>query len=153
MNGAHLHLILGHLAPIGGGFTLILFVFALVQKTKELKRTAMWFAFLTGVAAFIASMTGNSAEETILKISGMTKLQIEPHISYSLYYLISITTIGIIALLGLFLSRASTAVLHKFVIIVFILSILASFLGAMTSYTGGKIRHNEVENLLPTKPR
>ncbi len=152
MNGAHLHLLLSHVAPIGGFFTLLLFIFALIQKNKELKRTALWFTFFTGISALVTFMTGDSAEEIVKKIPGISDTQIEFHEMMAMFYLISLIVVGVMAVVGLFLSRASTSVLHKFTVIVFILLLLTSYLAVMTSLTGGKIRHSEIENTIPAKP-
>ncbi|MFA4851578.1 MAG: hypothetical protein WC868_01245 [Bacteroidales bacterium] len=61
MNGAHLHLILSHITIVGAGFTMLLLIFALVQNSKELKRTALWFAVITGITSLAAYFTGDSA--------------------------------------------------------------------------------------------
>ena len=106
----------------------------------------MWFAFLIGMLAMATSLTGDGAEEIVRKIPGITENLIEQHVTYAVFYMIAMSIIGIIAIVGLFLSRASTVVLHKFVILVFILSIMATYLAVMTSYTGVEIRHAEIQN-------
>ena len=151
MNGAHLHLVLSHIPAIAAGFTTLLILFALIQKNKELKRTALWFSVITGIFALAAYLTGDRAEEIIKLIPGITESIIEPHEEFALYYLLSLLFIGAFALAGLFLSRASTDVLHKFIIIVLILNLLSFYLAIKTTYTGGKIRHTEIENSLPSK--
>jgi uncharacterized membrane protein len=145
MNGAHLHLILCHVPIMGAAFTLLLIIFALVQKSKEVKRTSLWFAVLTGISALVVYLTGDGAEEVVKRIPGITESLIEPHEHMAMYFMISLLIIGAAALAGLFLSRASTDVLHKFTIIVLILNILVMFLAYETGLTGGKIRHTESE--------
>ncbi len=151
MNGAHLHLILCHIPAIAAGFTTLLILFALIQKSKDIKRTALWFAVITGIAALAAYLTGDSAEEVVKQIPGITESIIEPHEELALYYFLSLLFIGALALTGLFLSRASTSVLNKFVILIFILNLLSFYLAIRTAYTGGKIRHSEIENSIPSK--
>ncbi|NTW31880.1 MAG: hypothetical protein HGB12_04530 [Bacteroidetes bacterium] len=151
MNGAHLHLILCHIPIIGAGFTILLLLFAFAQKSKELKRTSLWFAVITGAAALVVYLTGDSAEEVAKLIPGITETIIEPHEEYALFYFISLLLIGCIALAGLFLSRASSSALHKFAVLVFVLNLLATILAVKTGYTGGKIRHTEIENTTTVK--
>jgi hypothetical protein len=146
MNGAHLHLILSHIPLIGAGFTTLLIIFALGQKSNEVKRTSLWFAVITGITALGTFLTGDSAEEIVKAIPGITESLIDPHESMAMFYMISLLVISAVALAGLFLSRASAAVLHKFTIIVLILNILAMFLAYKTGISGGKIRHTEIEN-------
>jgi uncharacterized membrane protein len=151
MNGAHLHLIICHIPIIGAGFTTLLIVFGLFQKSKEVKRTSLWFALITGVSALITYMTGDSAEEIVKTIPGITESLIDPHESMAMFYMISLLLIGAVALAGLFLSRASSDMLHKFTIIVLVLNILVTFLAYKTGLTGGKIRHTEIENTTQVK--
>jgi uncharacterized membrane protein len=145
MNGAHLHLILSHIPIVGAGFTILLMIFALARKSKELKRTALWFAVITGITALAAYLTGDYAEDIVKKIPGITEAIIEPHENWALYYLLSLLFIALFALAGLFLSRASATVLHKFTVIIFVLSLLATLLAVKTALTGGKIRHTEIK--------
>ncbi|MGD0711510.1 MAG: hypothetical protein ABR968_10075 [Bacteroidales bacterium] len=146
MNGAHLHLILSHIPIIGAGFTTLLIIFALGQKSKEVKHTSLWFALIIGISALITYLTGDSAEEIVKTIPGITESLIDPHENMALFYMISLLFIGAVALAGIVLSRASSEILHKFTIIILILNILAMFLAYKTSLSGGKIRHTEIEN-------
>ena len=146
MNGAHIHLIICHIPIIGAAFTTLLIIFALVQKNKELKRISFWFAVITGITVLITYLTGDSAEQIVKAIPGITEDIIEPHENMAMLYMLSLLLIGVIALAGLFLSRASAKVLHKFTIIILILNILSTFLAFRTGLTGGEIRHNEIGN-------
>jgi uncharacterized membrane protein len=151
MNGAHLHLILCHIPIIGAGFTTLLIIFGLFQKSKEIKRTSLWFALITGIIALVTYMTGDSAEEIVKTIPGIKENLIDPHESMAMFYMISLLIIGAVSLVGLFLSRASSDILHKFTIIVLVLYILSMFLAYKTGLSGGKIRHTEIENTLSEK--
>jgi len=147
MNGAHYHLILSHIPIVGAGFTMLFLIFALVRKSKELKRTALWFAVISGITSIAAYFTGDSAEEIVTGIPGITETLIEPHENCALFYLLSLLLIALIALAGLFLSRASATVLHKFTVIILVLSLFATLLAIETALTGGKIRHTEIETV------
>jgi len=146
MNGAHLHLILCHIPIMGAGFTILLILFSLFKKSKDLKQVSLWFAVITGISALIVYLTGDSAEDVVKNLLGTPESLIETHETFALYFLIALLCIGAIALAGLFLSQASTKILHKFVLIVFILTLLSSYLAIETGLTGGKIRHTEIEN-------
>jgi len=130
---------------MGAAFTTLLIIFALGQKSKEVKRTSLWFAVLTGISALIVYLTGDGAEDIVKTIPGITESLIEPHEHMAMFFMISLLLIGAAALAGLFLSRASTDVLHKFTVIVLILNILVMFLAYETGLSGGKIRHTESE--------
>lgn len=145
MNGSHLHLIFSHVPIIGGAFTILLIIFALVKKSKDLKQTSLWFAVIAAITALLAYFTGDGAENVVKTVPGINGSLIELHEQWALYYLLFLMLIGIIALAGIFLSRASATVLHKFVIILFILSFLSMYLAAETGITGGKIRHSEMD--------
>ena len=146
MNGTHLHIIVCHLPIAGSGFTVLLILFALYMKSKDLKKVSLWFAFITGLLALAAYFTGEPAEGALMTlVPAITENMVEPHEGIAMFYLLALLFIGFLSLAGLVLSRASEKVLHRFVIIVLILNLSASFLAAKTSITGGKIRHTEME--------
>lgn len=149
MNGAHLHLIVCHIPIIGAGFTILLIIFSFLKKSKDLKQSSLWFAAITGLAALAVYLTGSGAESYVKTVPGITEEIIEPHETMALYYLIALLIISVISLAGLFLSQASAKVLHKFVIIVFILNLLASYLAVTTGLSGGKIKHTEINTTTP----
>lgn len=149
MNGAHLHLIIGHIPLIGAGFTILLILFSLLKKSKDLKQVSLWFAVITGISALVVYLTGSSAEGYVKSVPGITEEIIEPHELIALYYMISLMVIAVISLAGLFLSQASAKVLHRFVLIVLLLNILASYLAVTTGLSGGKIRHTEINATTP----
>jgi hypothetical protein len=149
MNGAHLHLIICHIPIIGAGFTTLLILFSLLKKSKDIKQASLWFAVITGISALVVYLTGSGAEGYVKTVPGITEEIIEPHEQMALYYLITLLFISVIALAGLFLSQASVKVLHKFVLIVLLLNILASYLAVTTGLSGGKIRHTEINVTTP----
>jgi hypothetical protein len=145
MNGAHIHLIVCHLPIMGAGFTLLLILFSLLKKSKDLKQVSLWFAVITGLSALGVYLTGDGAEDIVKSVLGTPESVIEVHESWALYFMIALLVIASVSLAGLFLSRASVPVLHRFVIIVFVLLLLSSFLAFETGLTGGKIRHSETD--------
>jgi len=145
MNGSHLHLMFSHVPFSGAAFTMLLIFFALYKKNKELKQTSLWFAVATGITALIAFFSGDGAERVVKTVPGITESVIETHQQWALYYLLTLVLIGVIAAAGLFLSRASAKGLHKFVIVVFIMSFLSLYLMAKTGITGEKVRHTEMD--------
>lgn len=145
MDGAYFHLILCHIPAIGAAFTSLLLLFAIFIKSREFKRTALWFVVITGIMALITYFTGDSAEKVMLTLPGITESLIEPHEQFSLFFLTAIMIIAVVALAGLILSRASASALKKFVIIIFALLFLSSYFAVKTSETGMKIRHTELE--------
>lgn len=149
MNGALIHLIFSHIPIMGSASTVLLILFSVFKKSKDLKQTSLWFAVITGATALAAFATGHGAEDVAKTLPGITEASIETHQQFALYFLIALMVIGLIALMGLFLSRASTSVLHKFVIVVLILNILASYLAVKTSLTGDIIRHTEISGEKP----
>ena len=145
MNGAHFHLIFCHIPIIGAVFTIILILFGIYMKSKDLKIVSLWFSVIVGLFAVLAYVTGDSAAEIAKKINGITDSIIEPHEQWALYYFIFLIVIGVISLIALYLSRTSSEMLHKFVIIILVLTILSSVIAFETAYTGAKIRHTEIQ--------
>jgi predicted membrane channel-forming protein YqfA (hemolysin III family) len=136
---------LNHLPVVGLGFVVILNIIAFVRKSNELKKLSLWFYFLIGIFAIPVYLTGEGTEEVLYTYPGFHEGMTETHETIALYFLIVMSIVAAISIVGLYFSNISEKHFQKFTIFVFILALLASVLALDTAYTGKKLRHPEIE--------
>lgn len=146
MNGAHWHLMVNHLPlifPIAG---VIIMLTGFISKSEAVKRTASMIFILGALAAIAAMTTGEGAEETVEKISGVSESYIETHEETAEIFALLSYILGSISLFGLWASFKQ----KKFASIVSIgtlaFGFAVLFFAKQTGTTGGEIRHTEIRD-------
>jgi len=145
MNIAHFHIFLCHVPVIGMGFAMLLNIWALLKKSAEIKQATLFLYALTAILSIPVYFTGEGAEQIVKTIPGITENLIEPHEETALFFFIGLSVIGALAIIGLAFAKKSKALFNKIVFIVFVLALLNSFFAIKTSFSGGIIKHNEIE--------
>jgi uncharacterized membrane protein len=143
MNLAHVHLLLNHLPVIGVLFALALLVVALLRRSVELTKAALWTTAIVGALAVPAYLTGEPAEEYI---TGLSKAPVERHEEAAGVALAAVAFAGAAALLHLVLFRR---VGIAPAVVVAILALVAAGLLARTANLGGAIHHTEISAAAP----
>ncbi|MBI4482961.1 MAG: hypothetical protein HY652_08740 [Acidobacteria bacterium] len=144
MNPAYVHLWLNHFPVLGTVFGFLLLVVAVVKKSEELKKVSLSALILTAMLAIPTYLTGESAEEVVEHLPGVTEEHIEQHEESALASLVAVEILGVIALGGLFLFRGSNGIPNWFVTASLILSVAVGGLMVRTAHLGGQIRHTEI---------
>jgi len=144
MNQAHIHLLITHLPIFGSILGAIVLVHGLWTKSNQTKIAAYNIFIVSSIGAGIAYLTGEAAEETVEKIQGVSKNMIDQHQDFATFALISLIVLGVIALLGLFLTLRKSSFIKPIALIMLFVSLISFVLVARTGYLGGQIRHTEV---------
>ena len=144
MNGAHIHLLLNHIPVIGSVFGFLLLLIAIVRKSEELKKVGLGILIVIAVGTILVYFSGESAEEIIEDLPGVSERIIEKHEDFALISFISTEVVGGIALLGFLLFRRKKNILNNFLLSILVLSFISSTLIAWTANLGGQIRHTEI---------
>ena len=144
MNWPHLHLALNHLPVFGTLFVLLLFAFALIRRNAELMRVSLWaFVILTAISVPI-KYTGDYAFENLMQDPAVTDEFVRPHEKAADQATTAVFVLGVIAAVGLFLSRRGK-VAPKWLLWVLLIAAIATFgLMARTANLGGRIKHPEL---------
>ncbi len=145
MNTAHLHLMFTHLPIVGLCVTILISIYTMYIKSKDLMKLTIWLYVMLGVFALMAFFTGDGAEEIIKSYPGIIPDAIEDHENSALFFLIGILILSATALIGLYLSKTKEYLLKKFNIYLLIGALVLSLLALKTGYSGGEIRHTEME--------
>lgn len=151
MNQTHIHLLITHLPIFGSILGGLVLAHGLWTKSNPTKIAAYNLLIISSIGAVIAYLTGEGAEETVEKIQGVSENMIDQHADFAVYALISLSILGLAALIGLFLSLKKSALARTIAIITFVLSLISFGLIARTGYLGGQIRHTEINSASPTQ--
>ena len=132
MDQTHLHLLITHLPIIGSVLGAFVLAYGLL--------------IISSVAAGIAYITGEAAEETVENLQGISEKVIEQHEDFALYALIGLILLGLVSIIAIFVTIKKLSLANPLATITLLLSLFSFGLVAYTGYLGGMIRHTEVGN-------
>lgn len=145
MNSVQVHLALTHVPVILSFVGLIMLAVAFIIKNSTLTKTSYILILIAGVAAIPVFLTGESTEDAIENLPGVSDAVIGRHEEVAKWAMISIAAAGLLALAAMFSSKWKvTARVLK--VVVLLISITAGGLMAQTAHLGGQIRHTELRN-------
>ena len=144
MNLTHLHLLINHVAVIGAFLGMIVLIFAIRSDSKSTYYAAYTLFIIAAVGAIIAYSTGESAEETVEGIAGVSESIIEEHEEAAGFALGSFIVLGVLAVAGVFISIMKEALQRKWGMLILVVSLLSFVIVSRTALLGGEIRHTEI---------
>lgn len=144
MNAAHVHLMLNHAPLFGVAGALLLLVWGIVRKSREV-RLASYVAFiLSAVAAVVVYLTGGAAEALVEDLPGVTETAIERHEDLAKLAVALICGTGLAAAIT-FIAEYRRMAYQKVAMTAVVLLALVSFgVVGYTANLGGQIRHSEI---------
>ena len=143
MSGAHIHLLLNHIPVIGILIGLVIFTLGVWRKNDSWTRLALGLFAAVALVAVATMLTGESAEEAVEHLPGVSESTIGTHEEAAELAAIGSYVLGGISLLALLwvrrrpLPRALTVTVLPVVLVV-------SGLMAYAANLGGQIRHTEI---------
>jgi hypothetical protein len=149
VNAAHVHLLINHIPVLGALFALLLFLAGLVMRSRDVTKVALLAMVLVALSAIPTYLTGPPAERIVEDLPGVTEAAIAQHEESAGVSLAAVEVLGLLALVGLAVSRGGRAVPTWIVVVVLILAVATSGLMARTANLGAKIRHTEIRTSLP----
>ena len=79
INGAELHLLINHFPVILPLVGCALFIGAVFFKSPDYRKAALFFLIVSGLAAWISYLTGDSAEDVVKNFPGTNRQLIHEH--------------------------------------------------------------------------
>jgi len=144
MNATHIHLLITHLPIFGSILGGLVMAYALFSRSEHTKISAYMIFVLSAMGAGVAYLTGEAAEESVENLQGVMESGIEQHEDFAIYALVSLIALGVVSLLGLYLTFKKSNLTRVIAQFTLLLSLLSFGLVGYTGFLGGKIRHTEV---------
>lgn len=143
MNATHMHLITNHLPILGFSFSGIGLIWGIYTKSRNTLFLAFTLVFISAVGGFVAGNTGESAEEAVEQIIGISHDAIHEHEEAAEAAMPFVIASGLLSLIAGFLLVKN----HKFSGIAQWVLLLAVVIGTALAgragWLGGKIRHGQ----------
>lgn len=146
MNPTHLHLVITHLPIFGSILGAVVLGYGLWTKSNQTNIAAYIVLIISAIGAGIAYLTGESAEETVEKISGISENTVNAHEDFALFALVSLVVLGLASIIGVWFTLRRTTLAGFFGTLVLLISLISFILVAWTGYLGGQIRHTEISS-------
>ena len=139
----HLHLMGNHLPVFGSVIAILVLLWGLLAKRRDIVTVALALTVVTGIGAFVARQTGHEAEEQVEDSTWANRRLIHEHEEAADAAFIVAAVTGAVALVALFLRRGGGPGVAWISWLVLIGLLTAAAL-AKTALYGGYIRHGEV---------
>lgn len=146
MNNAHFHLLVNHLPIIFPVAGIIVMILGWIIKSEAVKRTAYFIFILAALGTVVAMQSGESAENSIEKLNGVSKDFIETHEDAAKTFAILAYTLGAVSLIGLWASWKKKVISNIISISVLVFALVLMVFAKQVGTTGGKIIHTEIRN-------
>lgn len=151
MNAAYFHLITNHLPVIGVVFVSLVFLIGIWFKNGAIQKTALALFVLVALLSIPVYLFGNSAEDLVENLPGVSHDAIEAHEESAIIALAGIEVLGVLALLGFVFFGRREKLPSRFLGAIVTWALFSLVLAARTSNLGGKIRHpQEMGGVLST---
>jgi uncharacterized membrane protein len=135
---------INHFPVVGVFGAVALLIYSLARKSAEVKRVCFGLFVLLALITLAVFFTGQAAGDTVKKLPGVTEASIGRHEEMAALALVLMGTLGLAALAGLLFLRESGAIPKWIVVIVLLLSLVATAVVGLTANVGGQIRHTEI---------
>lgn len=147
MDAAHMHLLLNHIPVIGTAVGLFLLAWGLWRTSDELKKVSLSIFIISAVIAIPTYLTGESAEELVEHLSGVSESLIERHEDAAVLAVAALELLGLAAAVTLVLFQRAHRAVNMMLAASLVLALVTGGLMARTANLGGQIRHTEIRPL------
>ncbi len=144
-NAAHLHLLVNHLPIFLPLFGLIMLIIGIVSKSEIVKRVSLAMFVFAGLFAFIASSTGEGAEEIVEELKRSHDLIHEHEEAAETFALLSYV-LAIFSIVAFWFNWKKHPFKDLSMYIALLISVIVIYFSYPTGQTGGEITHPEVSN-------
>lgn len=144
MDQTHIHLWITYLPIVECILGALVLAQGIWRKSNSTLIAAYSIFIISAIGSGIAYATGESAEETVEHIQGISKNIIEEHAESALLSWIGLIVVGIISMAGVFVTWKSHSLTRPFAWITLFTSLTALGFVARTGFLDGQIRHPEI---------
>lgn len=139
----HIHLLVNHGPVFGSLFALAVLIASYFWAPDVLRRTAFAVLIFTALAAIVAYLTGDPAQDAIRGFPGVVRSIVHDHEEMGESSFIVASIVGLVALIALVRWRNRPVPRAATLVLLFGNLVVAGMM-AYTALLGGRIRHTEV---------
>lgn len=146
MNAAHYHLLINHVPILATFFSIGILLWGIAAKNKSIQKVALVGFIVAGLFVVVAFQTGESAEDIVENIPGVSHDNIEGHEEAADIAQWLTIILGIGGLAGMYLVTKSIKGVNKYIWVLLVYALIVAASLAYTAYEGGQIRHSELRD-------
>ena len=146
MNDAHFHLVVNHLPIVGVLIGFLVLLAGLIMKKPQIKNTALGIFIFSALAAIVAFLTGEGAEEIVENLPGISETLIHKHEEYAELFLTMMLILGGVSLITFFLQYKKLSFYKYGFVAVLLLSVTVIGISKYVGTSGGEITHIEIRS-------
>lgn len=152
MNYPYLHLLVNHVPLIGVFFALVLLIWGILRKSRELTRVALIITVFIGAMGYVAYFTGDEAHEQLEDLPGYDHDRVHEHEESGDWAWYALAATAVLAAGTLVLGRG-TRTPPKFMVPLVTLALVgSSAILVRTALLGGVIQHEEIRGSILAPP-
>jgi len=145
MNFLDLHLMLNHIPVLGVVFGFVIGLAGALARSRAATRVGLGTLVFSALIAVPVYLTGDTAEEIVEGLPGVTESFIHQHESAATLSLILVGVSGVFALAALIFGRALTSKVPGYLIsATMLVTVVTGASMIRTANLGGQIRHTEI---------
>ena len=145
MTGAHFHLAFNHVPVVLVPVAVVMLAYAMAGRSADLKKGALALLIVSTLFGAGAFLTGESAEEAVEQLAGISTEAIEAHEQLAPFAAAATALAGLFALVVL-LKWPPGGAPPWAMIATLVVAFAAAMLLAWTAYLGGRINHPELRD-------
>jgi len=150
MNLAHVHLLVNHIPVLGVALGLVVLALAATRHHTVVARCALVLFVISALAAIPTYLTGEPAEDLVESAAGDVEAWVEPHEEAALISLVLVEGLGVLSIIGLWMSRDRPTLTRGVMALVLVLAAITAGSLTWTANLGGQIRHSEIRGGSPS---
>ena len=150
MNLAHVHLLLNHIPVLGVALGLVVLALAAARHHTVMARWALVLFVISALAAIPTYLTGEPAEDLVESAAGDVEAWVEPHEEAALISLVLVEGLGVLSIIGLWMSRDGPTLNRGVMALILVLAAITAGSLTWTANLGGQIRHSEIRGGPPS---
>ncbi len=151
MNDFHIHLLVNHFPIVGVILATLILLAGILLRNKTVQVVGLFTMFFSGIAAFIAHITGERAEHAADDATGFSHDALEFHEHASEPFFQGMVVVGILSLVTLFLLYRKSVIGNYLTYFILVGGIVCSVLAKKAGESGGAIRHPELGIEVPAE--
>ena len=144
MDWIKVHLALNHVSVIGMPFLFLLLTWGILRRSDLIQRLAVSWIALFSVIAIALKFTGDFAAEHAGQKLDPVRAYVNAHEKSADQATTAVFVVGLLAAIGVYLSRAARPMPRWSLALIFIATFLSCILLARTAHVGGQISHPEL---------
>lgn len=145
-NAAHIHLMVNHIPVLATLFSIPLFIWGMLRKQQTIKKVALVGFILAGLMVIVAVQSGESAEEIVESMPGVSEQLIHDHEEAAELAQWLTTILGVGAIGGFFLLSGNFKYSRQIMVVLLFYSLIVGGMLVYTANLGGKIMHPELSD-------